>query len=177
MKLTVLLSALAGCHAFTIPSGLEDGVYTVAIDARGNALSEPKLLQAIGDIKVRSPSRVAARQAPSLPSPSTSCHNRQLAATREEFDTALRVFNSVCDQATHYQAGAAVWISVNDARTVPYLCNYDQGNRCWSSESNEANNLINRQCGNTGIGWVYIDQYKKSYGRENKNQDGTLSIC
>ncbi|KAK1832586.1 hypothetical protein QBC39DRAFT_256356 [Podospora conica] len=179
MKLLTLLTAAATTTAFTVPPNLPNGIYSVAIDARGNALSAPLLVRSLSDLPP-SPSRITPRQqqAPSLPAPSTNCHNRQLAAPRAEYDAALKAFNSiVCDPATMYQAGAAIWISVNNAKTVPYMCNYEAANRCWTSESNEADQLINRQCGNTGIGWVYVGQYKKSYGRENVGEGGSVQIC
>lgn len=175
MHLLTLLTAAATAHAFTVPANLPNGIYSVAIDARGNALSTPLLVRSLSP-----PSRITPRQnqAPSLPNPSTNCHNRQFASSRAEYDAALKAFNSVvCDPATMYQAGAAIWISVADAKTVPYMCNYEAANRCWTSESNEADGLLNKQCGASGIGWVYVDQYKKSYGRENVGQGGSVQIC
>ncbi|KAK0746962.1 hypothetical protein B0T18DRAFT_429823 [Schizothecium vesticola] len=176
MKLLPLLTAAATAHAFTVPANLPNGIYSVAIDARGNALSEPLLVRSLAPSS--SPSRITPRQAPALPNPSTNCHDRQLASTRAEYDVALKAFNSVvCDPATTYQAGAAIWISVSNAKTVPYMCNYEQANRCWTSETNEADALMNKQCGNNGIGWVFVGAYKKAYGRENVGQGGTVQIC
>lgn len=36
---------------------------------------------------------------------------------------------------------------------------------------------MNKQCGANGIGWVYVDAYKKAYGRENVGQGGSVQIC
>lgn len=176
MHFLTLLTAAATAQAFTVPANLPNGIYSVAIDARGNALTAPLLVRALTP---SSPNRITSRQqAPSLPNPSTNCHNRQFASSRAEYDSVLKAFNSVvCDPATMYRAGAAIWISVAEAKTVPYMCNYEAANRCWTSESNEADALMNKQCGANGIGWVYVDQYKKAYGRENVGQGGSVQIC
>ena len=164
MRLIALLAAPLAVQGFIFPADRPDGVYTVAIDDDGNALGEPRLLSALPDT-----AKLSRRQAPALPNPQTNCHNRALSVS--DWSIALSAFNSICDKGEHYEANTSMVVSVGS--TIAYLCNYQFSNRCWSSESNEANQRINQQCGNNGIGWVYVDQYKKSYGRENKD----VSIC
>ncbi|KAK4208933.1 hypothetical protein QBC37DRAFT_451535, partial [Rhypophila decipiens] len=109
--------------------------------------------------------------APRLPSPQPNCHKERSLGHRAEYESVLSTFNTICDQAIYYQPNTALVVSSGSA--VAYLCNYERENRCWSSESNEADSLINTACrgGGTGIGWVYIDAYKKAYGRENVGVD------
>ena len=167
MRLLALLSAPLAAHAFIFPSDRPDGVYTVAIDSQGNALSEPRFISGLPTTTTSS--QLGRRQAPALPNPSTNCHNRALNAN--EYNTALEAFNRVCDRGEYYAENTSVVVSFGS--TIAYLCNYGSSNRCWSSEANEAHRLMNGKCGNNGIGWVYVDAYKKSYGRENKD----VSIC
>lgn len=163
MKLLALLSAPLAAQGFIFPANRPDGVYSVAIDDKGNALGEPTFLASIPT----DTTKLNRRQAPALPRPETNCHNRTL--TVGDYSAAFNAFNSICDKAEIYAAYTSLVVS--SGSTIAYLCNYADSNRCWSSESNEANRLINSKCGNNGIGWVYVDQYKKSYGRENKGID------
>ncbi|KAK0645714.1 hypothetical protein B0T16DRAFT_390277 [Cercophora newfieldiana] len=159
MRLLAILSAVAVVQSFIFPADRPDGVYTVSIDAEGNALDEPKFISALPDT-----ARLSRRQAPALPNPSTNCHNRALDVN--DFGAALSAFNAVCDRGEYYPENTSMVVSAGN--TMAYLCNYQNSNRCWSSESNEASRLMDQKCGSNGIGWVYVDQYKKSYGRESK---------
>lgn len=167
MRLTIFLSVVSACHGYIFPAGQPDGVYRVRIDGDGNALGEPTLLERLTGVDTSY--YINRRQAPRLPGPSTSCHNRSL--NRKDYDSAFRVFNTICDRGEHYAANTSMVVSAGTA--IAYLCNYDAENRCWSSESSEADGLMNSSCGNNGIGWVYIGQYRKSYGRENVG----INIC
>jgi hypothetical protein len=51
------------------------------------------------------------------------------------------------------------------------MCNYDSENRCWRKEFDEANQLMDINCGNGGIGYVTVNAYKKAYGRDNVGAD------
>ncbi|KAK1761596.1 hypothetical protein QBC47DRAFT_397561 [Echria macrotheca] len=168
MRSIILLSAIAACRAFVFPVDLPDGVYSVPIDGDGNALSEPRLVESLPATKDHG--ILDRRQAPRLPKPSTNCHQDR-SLNREDYNIAFQAFNTICDRAEMYPANSSMVVSSGTA--MAYLCNYNADNRCWSSESNEADGLMNSSCGNNGIGWVFIGQYSKSYGRENKG----ISIC
>ena len=169
----ILLTTLSTLSkAFILPTNLADGIYTIPISANGTALAPPTLLSPLPSSSAHASNPTDGilahrqrrqQQAPRLPSPSTNCHADR-PFDRGDYDTALGAFNSVCDRGEFYPAFSSVVVSAGGA--MAYLCNYDASNRCWSSESSEADSLMTGRCGSGTAGWVYVDAYKKSYGRE-----------
>jgi hypothetical protein len=171
--LNILVLLFAQCRGFIIPAGLPAGHYSVAIDSHGNALSEPTLIRSLDSLisssSSSSPSAINRRAPPKLPSPTVNCHNRSL--NIDDFLAAYKAFNNMCDSGEFYPANSAQWVTAGSA--VAYMCNYDESSRCWREEYAQANSLLDVGCGQKVIGWVSIDAYKKSYGRENSG----VNIC
>jgi hypothetical protein len=161
LQLYASLSAFALCRAYIVPTDLEDGLYYVPLDDDGVALGAPILLEA--PIELADASFDITRRQPNLPSPSVNCHDRSY--NGGDYEVAKRAFNDNCDKGTYYPSNYALWYTAGSA--IAYLCNYESSNRCWRKEFDEANALMDISCGTNRVGWVSIDSYKKSYGRDN----------
>ncbi|KAK5656033.1 hypothetical protein OQA88_5172 [Cercophora sp. LCS_1] len=164
---TLLLAFVATSHAYIVPASLPDGQYTISFDANGNAIGEPRFVQELGGVNATAHA-LEGRQT-SLPGPTINCRDRRV--TRGDYDNAVASMKNECDKGIYYNARTAVWWTSGSA--IAYLCNYDNSNRCWRGEVEQAANLVDANCGRSNIGWVYIDAYKKSYGRENSG----VNIC
>jgi hypothetical protein len=171
MRPSTLISSLlfGSTQAFIIPEGLPDGAYTASIDHQGNLVGEPTMIRPLEAHEYDANNSTLARRQANLPSPEVNCHNRVL--NRADYNSALASFNNICNGGDHYPAHSTTWITAGSA--VVYMCNYANSNRCWPAENNQADALMNVNCGSNGVGWVYVDAYKKSIGRENAG----VSIC
>jgi len=158
---------LTCCQGFIIPVGLPDGVYSISFDNKGNALGEPTFLASIDNLK--SSVNVTRRQSVSLPSPTVNCYGRNL--NRGDFDSVFNSFLRNCDKGGVFPAWRAMWLNVGSA--VTYFCNYDNEGSCVRGEATQAHALLDVNCRASGVGDVFVDAYKKSYGRENSG----VSIC
>ena len=166
--LNILVLFFTQCQGFMVPAGLSPGHYSVAIDSHGNALGEPTLIRSL-DSLTSSSSTINRRGPPKLPSPTVNCHSRSF--NINDFLAAYTAFNNMCDIGEFYPANTAQWVTAGSA--VAYMCNYEESSRCWREEYSQTNALLDAGCGKKEIGWVYIDAYKKSYGRENSG----VNIC
>jgi len=164
---TLFLALFATSHAFNVPTGLPDGEYTISFDANGNAIGELRFIKELSEVNTTAHA-IEARQT-SLPGPTINCRDRRV--TRGDYDNAVASMKNECDKGIFYNARTAVWWTSGSA--IAYLCNYDNSNRCWRGEVEQATTLVDTNCGRSTVGWVYIDTYKKSYGRENSG----VSIC
>jgi len=153
--------------AFTVPGDLPDGVYALDYDpATGQAVSDFELLQPsltkrsmrIRPLEVRQ----AQKNPPPLEKPKTTCGNAEL--NRNDLEEAKGLFESLCESDRMYPARNAVIIT--QGRVIAYMCNYNADNRCWSEEYAEASSILDKQCGNRRSGTVYVDRWKKTYGRD-----------
>ena len=167
--LNILVFMFVYCQGLMVPVDLPPGHYSVAIDSHGNALGEPTLVRPLDGLISSSSSAINRRAPPKLPSPTVNCHDRSL--NIGDFSAAYNAFNNMCDSGEFYPANSAQWVTVGSA--VAYMCNYEESSRCWREEYSQANALMDAGCGRNGIGWVNIDAYKKSYGRENSG----VNIC
>jgi hypothetical protein len=167
VKLTLLTLLLAvGSYGFVVPEGLPNGIYSVDFDPdTGLALGEPTLVHHLNGRYMPTKVAVAPRQQstpPPLENPRPACANYDL--NRGDFNVAKSQFESVCTRDTQYQANQAVVITYGNA--IAYMCNFNGVNRCWQQEYNEASGIIDRTCGQNRAGTVYVDRWKKTYGRD-----------
>ena len=164
-----LVAAASLASAFIVPSDLADGVYAVQYDAAtGQALGDLELLPSPGVAKrsLRGRRALTARQTrtnpPPLEKPKTTCGNAEL--NRNDLESAKQQFEALCENPTIYPARNAIIIT--QGRAIAYMCNYNAENRCWREEYDEASGLLDKQCGNRRAGTVYVDRWKKTYGRD-----------
>ncbi|KAG4428242.1 hypothetical protein IFR05_016279 [Cadophora sp. M221] len=164
MKCSIISAFLALVslgQAFDIPADAADGIYTVALDAEGNALSEPTLVTAPVSAK-RSRSFSAQLEARSLPNPQTGCEGHWM--NTGDYYNVVNSFKDAC-RGNQIAANWAHYAKYGSA--VVYMCNYGGQNPCESGEFTDAMNLLNANCGGVGAGWVLIQTWKKGYGRQN----------
>ncbi|KAK3376310.1 hypothetical protein B0T24DRAFT_665299 [Lasiosphaeria ovina] len=158
------LSLFSWCKAFVVPIGLDDGTYFQALDDKGSAIGEPVLQEEVATRDASFPTgggsaRVAKRQ---LASPAAFCHSRSY--NGNGYSDALYKFDLMCDLGVEYPTYYAAFRT--SGGTVAYMCNYENHNRCWRSEFDQVNVLLDAVCGWNVAGWVVLDLYKKSYGRD-----------
>ncbi|KAK7749272.1 hypothetical protein SLS62_008241 [Diatrype stigma] len=83
-----------------------------------------------------------------------------------------------CDIRTRHaiEIGARNILALHQGAGWAYVCNWAGSpnfNRCDGMEVLEAMDTIDRTCGPAAVGWVLMDQWAKSYGRE----VDTVEIC
>ena len=154
-------------QAILIPTGQENGVYTVSFDSNGNALETPKLIMPL-NTTIRP--ALERRSGPILVDAWVQRGSAN-SINRNDFDEAWAQFDSLCDKGVTYPSSSAAWIIYNSA--IAYMCNYSKSNRCWRSEYDESVALEDIVSGPNQLGWVYTQTFDKSYGRDNAG----ASIC
>jgi hypothetical protein len=176
--LGLLVAAATMVPAFRVPEGLPTGVYAVSFDPlTGEALGEfeslhPSLADRSMRIRPLGP-RQDRKNPPPLEKPRTICAATDL--DRADFDAAKARLVSRCDEAKIYSAHTAVVAATDNGTTIAYMCNFDNENRCWREEYDEASGILDRDCGRRRIGMVYVDRWKKSYGRDLRGADICLN--
>jgi len=165
--LKLLTAATSLASAFKVPDSLPDGVYTLSYDpASGEALSELELLQPSLARRNNRLAPLVARQnadkPPPLERPRPTCGKADM--NRNDFDAAKAEFEKLCDIWKVYPAHNAVIIT--QGRAIAYMCSFDAENRCWRDEYEEASGILDRQCGNRRTGAVYVEKWRKTYGRD-----------
>ncbi|KAH6712450.1 hypothetical protein DL95DRAFT_523777 [Leptodontidium sp. 2 PMI_412] len=148
-------------QAFDIPEAAPDGTYMVAMDAEGNALSEPTLIAAPVSAK-RSRSFGAQLDARSLPNPQAGCEGHWM--NNNDYYSVVTSFKDAC-QGNTVPPNWAYYAKYGSA--VVYMCNYGGNNPCNAGEFQDSMNLLNSNCASVGAGWVLIQTWKKGYGRQN----------
>jgi hypothetical protein len=150
------------CHAFIVPTDVPDGGYRVSLDANGNALGPPILLELAEDQEpsINITTSLNKRQ-PNLPLPEIHC--RDYKYYWADFEVARDGLRAWCDKGEYIQ-NTAMWWTKNSA--ITYFCAYGY-NRCWRNEFDQANSLMDIACNANVGGWVYIPSYDKSYGKDN----------
>jgi len=162
MRTFILIGVLASlARAFTVPRGLPRGLGSVELDSNASLMVEPPQ-----PLAARTESgAISARDStpPSLPSPVITCGSNSVNAN--DFVLAKQQMESTaCQVDTQYPANQLVMFT--SGTTTMYMCNYDTHNRCWVQEIEQASRMLDQTCGQNRAGYVYIDAYKKSYGRD-----------
>ena len=167
--LQLLVAGTSLVSAFVVPDSLNDGIYAVSFDpSTGEALSDFEQLPDVPALSKRAmriqplSTRQGGGAPPPLEKPKTTCGNKDL--NRDDFNSAKESFTKLCDDPKQYAARNAIIITQGGA--IAYMCNYAAENRCWRQEYEEASSLIDKQCSNRRSGTVYVDKWKKSYGRD-----------
>lgn len=158
IKLLALLPILGLAHAsFELPANLPDGAYQLDYDQDNNTV--------ITDMATGKTSLVEARSAEN----SAHIAKRDAGCTpgrynHNDYLTSVSRLKSYCDQGNQVISRATVW-SVGDAKV--YICNYGGSQGCSGHEWDDFNSQMDRNCGDWVGAWVYISDWKKTYGRDN----------
>ena len=162
--------------AFVVPEDLANGVYAFSYDGGdAQAIAKFEMLAPISSNHTVDSSTLEARQRnvpPPLEKPQTQCGNANI--NRGDFDRIKEEFKKMCDKAESFPGNSGILITYGNA--IAYMCNYEFANRCWAQEYDEASGLVDRQCGTGRSGTVYVDRWKKSYGRDAKDANICWSV-
>ncbi len=157
-----------GGFAFIVPVNLSDGIYSIKYDpVTGQSYNKPTLVGSIVIHRDNPELSPRQRSPPPLDSPRLSCGSNDLQL--DDFNTAKDQFEGICDNDKQYPPHEAIVIAYQSA--VAYMCNFGAGNRCWRQEYEEASQIMDRQCGDGKVATVYVDRWKKTYGRDLAGSD------
>jgi hypothetical protein len=125
--------------SYYVPADTADGHYRVQLDEHGNAVGAP--LKA---------------------SNSTSNYG----INGNDFSVTASWLNAWCDSGNQVSPNSVeYWVYQT---SLAYICNYASGyNPCSSNEYGLSNALENNNCGVNEAAWVFINDWGKSYGRDN----------
>lgn len=161
---SLLILFAKSCVGIVVPESLSNGLYIITLNDRNDAISREITFSPNADL-----SRVTPRQQtpPPLENPQPHCGSGDLDSG--EFSSIQASFDTMCDAAKMY--GPSMAIIMAQGNSIAYMCNFAGTNRCWRQEYDEANRILDNACGQAHIGSVYVDRWKKSYGRDVKGAD------
>ncbi len=151
---------------YIIPEELADGVYTA--DAYTGDLQLLQLLntsdmaQARGKAANTESKPLNARHIP-LPVSKENCPVGRT-MDMDDYLSTLSAFSQWCDRGGKIPKKRICYVIVGTA--VWYGCSAGGEQPCDSLEVNDADSSLNRVCGLTRPGWVYMKYWKKEYGRD-----------
>ncbi|KAM7201764.1 hypothetical protein V8F20_004725 [Naviculisporaceae sp. PSN 640] len=157
----VVLVAMAASLAtgFIIPPDQPDGVYVADLEQVKPSSSKEKSGGA---------TLLKARTIP-LPVSDSGCPAAGLNVN--DYLAAYADFAAWCDKGNKIGGGKVVYSAVGSA--VWYGCSYRGENPCDSPEVSDAEKRFNEKCGAAEAAWVYMADWKKTYGRD----IATAEIC
>ncbi|CAI4212634.1 unnamed protein product [Parascedosporium putredinis] len=160
-----LLLAVAGTRGFVVPQGLPDGVYLFDFDPEsGSIINEPQLLKYLTPAASPRPPLHSPGGGPEAPPEPGTLLRRDVPQPRG-FRRRQDPVWWYLPKDTQYPVNQAVVITYGSA--MAYMCNWDSfTNRCWTKEYEEASGIIDVACQNSLTGTVYVDRWKKTYGRD-----------
>ncbi|KAM7183550.1 hypothetical protein V8F33_013522 [Rhypophila sp. PSN 637] len=159
-KFLALAAAAASLTAgFTIPEGQPDGIYF------GNLQTgEIQLLASINATSVRRARRGTALHARTVPLPVSDQGCPPAGLNPGDYLGAYSNFANYCDEGGKIPGGGLAYATVGSA--VWYGCSYGGEQPCDSPEVSDAESRFNENCGAAQSAWVYMDEWKKTYGRD-----------
>ncbi|KAK4208252.1 hypothetical protein QBC37DRAFT_379252 [Rhypophila decipiens] len=146
---------------FTIPEGQPDGIYF------GNLQTgESQLLASINatSVRARRGTGAAALNARTVPLPVSDQGCPPAGLNAGDYLAAYSNFAYFCDNGGKIPGGRVTYAAVGSA--VWYACSYGGEQPCDSPEISDAESRFNAKCGAARAAWVYMGDWKKTYGRD-----------
>jgi hypothetical protein len=145
--------------SYYVPADTADGHYRVQLDEHGNTVGAP--LKVSNSTSKRSVEILTRAQ---FPNPSVGCSNYGI--NGNDFSVTASWLNAWCDSGNQVSPNSVeYWVYQT---SLAYICNYASGyNPCSSDEYGLSNALENNNCGVNEAAWVFINDWGKSYGRDN----------
>lgn len=168
--LAILLSPAA--LAYQIPTGTEDGIYSVSFDEAGN----PSVEQHDVDVKnlARRTTGVKLDRREDFPWPyESSCTEHQI-DDQDSYNQASQALGAWLDGTWTVQPHKIVYSTIGGS--VLAVCNYADGNQPGSShEIALLNGVLDSSCGNWRSGYLWQKFWNKTYWRT--TADAKSEIC
>jgi hypothetical protein len=145
--------------SYFVPADTAEGHYRVQLDEHGNAIGAP--LEVSNSTSKRSVEILTRAQ---FPNPSVGCSNYGI--NGNDFSVTASWLNAWCNSGNQVSPNTIeYWVYQT---SLAYICNYASGyNTCSSDEYGLSNALENNNCGVNEAAWVFINDWGKSYGRDN----------
>jgi hypothetical protein len=158
--IALLLSSLALVSAggAVLPADSADGVY--AGFTHSNGTIEYSLISARSDGEV--PYQANSIEQRALPVSDSRCV--AYGFNYKDYEAAFNSLAQWCDDGNQIKAGG--WITAKYSSAMVYACSYGGRNPCSSGEMRDFHLYIEKKCGQTIAGWVKMDDWAKTYGRD-----------
>lgn len=147
-----LTLALANAGSAVLPADSVDGIY--AGFTHSNGTTDHYLIS-------------ASHEASTLESRALPVSDSRCVAYGFQYSDYEIAFNSLarwCDDGNQIKAGG--WIAAKQSSAMVYACSSGGRNPCSSGELRDFHLYIEKKCGQTIAGWVKLDDWAKTYGRD-----------
>ncbi|KAH9905486.1 hypothetical protein F4778DRAFT_802986 [Xylariomycetidae sp. FL2044] len=155
---TTLLSAIAA-QAAVVTEDQPDGIYEIQ---SGRKRSTAILLQAYDASNITTRSNVPEVAARALPAHSHRCEDNAYSDSLN-YEQALAGLGTECDHGLKIGKNNGFLFKFGSA--ITYVCSWGGEQGCSSSETNDAMKVLDGDCGNLHSGSMWMDAWKKAYGR------------
>jgi len=175
--LTILAALFATTTAFELPTDLPSGVYaanlttgTISLVYAYNATEiAPLVARTLATMNANTNTNPITRRG--IPVAEKGCVGGVMNV--EDLAAAYNLFTKWCDKGNQIEGGHVNWSVAGSAAW--YGCSYGDNNPCGTNEIAEASTIITQHCnGVNRPGWVWMKDWKKSYGRENSGDGGNI---
>ena len=175
LAVLLLAAAAAASPGWTIPADQPDGVYSVSVDAAGNATHTflaPISTDALAERSaLLSPPGRHRRQ---VPGHTAWCLDYRL--TKADADLAYKSLAGQCGQGRRVSGGNS-GVYGRSGEVVVYFCNYAANggaNTCYSNELQDSIvNVLEKACGSYQASFDHRDDRFCSYGQESVRSNPT----
>lgn len=172
---TFLLSAVC---AFTVPADQPDGIYVVDFDGAGTAI-----ITAVDNqtIVPREPLQQVRSTLPDneelsrrdFPNPQYGCTWRYI-SDHNAYTSIQNLFTAYLNSGLQVSGHTVHYVQTDN--TVLALCNYSDNPQGGSGdEINDFNSYLDTYCGSWETGWVFINDWAKTYWRSTVPGDDICS--
>lgn len=159
-----------------IPEDAPDGLFVASLDKRDENYGNFTLLarhepgETVPTAPTKRSARLDRRHTP-LPISREGCSSDAY-VDASDFSMSRGKLSSECDAGT--KIGASSVLAYKVGSSAAYACSYGGSNPCGKDEVDAAFTEIDKHCGSaTKTGWVLMNDWSKSYGRDIL----TVEIC